>query len=360
MCLFSMQVDIFSFALLLHLVVTGRKLFAGILNRRDQLQMIYHADVPLLSQALAKSIEENRPHSPPNPALQHILPPGKDSHPAARTHVNSSCHSTCMQPLFQDCLVKSPACRPSAQGICSRLLVCPGGLQQARFFIPTPVPWAEYCASENHIVGMREGEDEAMLVIPGEWLFQHKALPYRGQKISCCAMVGEEVFMGSSETNLIFSMKLPSLTSGHISPILLPGVPLCIIPQETVQGSKVIVGMSAARIAVFSPPGQGRHLLETHPFITQVFANTEPEKTAISCGIYYKLVVWCGCGRYLVGLDSKEGYILKHYKPVMKEATRIARIVCALGQLWISFDDLPQLASVDAQHPLDVKTIDCQ
>jgi hypothetical protein len=206
---------------------------------------------------------------------------------------------------------------------------------------------------------MREGEDEAMLVVPGAWLFRHKALPYHGQKISCLAMVREEVFMGSAETNLVFSMKLPALTSGHISPILLPGSPLCIIPQETAQGAKVIVGMSAARIAVFTPPGQGRHLLETHPFITQVISNTEPEKTAISCGVHYKTVVWCGCGRYLVGLDSKE-YIVKHYKPLLKEATPISHIVCALGQLWISFDDQPELVSVNAHHPLEMQTINCQ
>lgn len=112
-----------------------------------------------------------------------------------------------------------------------------------------------------------------MLVIPGAWLYRHKPLPYQGQKITCCAVVGGEVLMGSSVSNLIFSLKLPTLTSGHISPVLLPGVPLCIIPQETSRGAKVIVGMSAARIAVFSPPGQGRHLLEMKPFITQMMVN---------------------------------------------------------------------------------------
>lgn len=351
------QVDIFSFALLLHLVVTGRKLFAGILNRRDQLQMIYHADIPQLSQALAKSMEENRPQSP-DPTLQQVVAQS-GKHPAARRSVDSSCHSVCMQPLMQDCLAQNPVYRPSARGICGRLLVCPGGLRQIRFFISSPVTWAAYSATDNHIIGMQEGADDALLIVPGAWLFRHKTLPYHGQRITCSAMVEEEVFMGSAETNLIFSVKLPALTSGHISPILLPGSPLCIIPQETAHGSKVIVGMSAARIAVFSPPGQGRHLLETHPFITQVIRNTEPEKTAISCGVYYKNIVWCGCGRYLVGLDSKE-YLMKHYKPLIKEATCISHMVCALGQLWVSFDGRPELVSANAQTAQSTEAIDCQ
>ena len=355
MCL--CQVDIFSFGLLLHLVMTGRKLFAGIMNRREQLRMIYHADIPQLSQALAKSVEDNRPQSP-NPSLQHIL--ARDGkHPAARRNMDSSCHSVCMQPLMQDCLAQNPFRRPSARGICSRLFVCPGGLRQVRFFITSPVTWAAYSATANHVVAMQEGSDEVLLVIPGAWLYRTKALPYHGQKITCAALVGKEVFMGSSETNLVFSMKLPALTSGHISPVLLPGSPLCIIPQETAHGSKVIVGMSAARIAIFSPPGQGRHLLETHPFITQVLESTDPEKTAISCGVYYKNMVWCGCGKYLVGLDSRE-YMMKHYKPLLREATRITHIVSALGQLWVSFFGRPELVSVNAQTAHNVEPIDCQ
>lgn len=349
--------DIFSFALLLHLVVTGRKLFAGILNRRDQLQMIYRANFPQLSQALAKSIEENRPQCPDH-SLQHIFAES-GRHPAARRNIDSSCYSTCMQPLMDHCLARSPANRPCAQGICSRLLVCPGGLQQIRFFIPSPVSWAAYSPSENHIIGMQEDADYGMLIIPGAWLYRKKALPYHGQKITCLALVGEEVFMGSAETNLVFSMKLPALTSGHISPILLPGAPLCIIPQQTAHGAKIVVGMSAARIAVFAPPGQGRHLLETHPFITQIMSNSDPEKTAISCGVHYKKIVWCGCGRYLVGLDSKE-YMLKHYKPLIKDATQISHMICALGQLWVSFDSRTELVAVDTQTAQCAEPIDCQ
>ena len=338
--------------------MTGRTLFAGILNRREQLQLIYHADIPQVSQALSKSIEDNRPQSPV-PSLQHVFAHNV-THPAARQNVDSSCHSICMQPLMEDCLARRPDNRPSARGICSRLLVCPGTLRQARFFVPYPVSRAGYCPSENHIVAMQEGRsEEAMLIIPGAWLFRQKTLPYAGQKITCCAVVGTEVVMGSEVTNLIFSVTLPSLTSGHISPILLPGAPLCIIPQETAQGTKVIVGMSAARIAVFSPPGQGRHLLETHPFITQVMSNTTPEKTKMSCGVYHRGVVWCGCGRHLAGLDSNE-YVMKHYKPVLKDGTCITRIVCALGYLWLCFSERSELVTVNTRTAQCGDPINCQ
>ena len=338
--------------------MTGRKLFAGIVNKREQLRMIYHEDIPKLSQALSRSVEDNRPQSPSH-SLQHVLA-GDGRHPAARRDLDSSCHSVCMQPLMQDCLARRPSDRPSAAGICSRLLVCSGGQRQTRFFLPSPVTWAAYSESAQHLIAMDVGGDEsALVVVPGAWQFRKKNLPYEGQRITCATLIGGELFMGSSETNLIFSVQLPALTSGHISPILLPGSPLCIFPQETAHGSKVIVGMSAARIAIFSPPGEGRHLLETHPFITQVIGHAEPEKTAIVCGVFYKSVVWCGCGRYLVGLDPKE-YMLKHYKPLLREATRIERMVSALGQLWVSFDSRPELVFVDAQTATPVEPIDCQ
>ena len=364
----TVQVDIFSFALLLHLVVTGRRLFAGVLSRRDQLQMIYHSDIPLLSHALSKSIDENRPRTS-NSTLDHVFEETSGKHPAARRNVDSSCHSTCMQGIMEDCLARNPANRPSARGIASRLLVCPGGLRQARFFTSSSVSWAGYSRHGNHIVAMETDRDaavdEAMLVIPGAWLYRYKPLPYQGQRITCCEIVGEEVLMGSATSNLLFSLKLPSLTSGHISPVLLPGAPLCIVSQETTQGTKVIVGMSGARIAVFSPPGQGRHLLETHPFITQVLVNVNSEKTKITCGVHYKGVVWCGCGGYLVGLSSKD-YNLKCYKPLLREEVGerccVSRMVCALGQLWVAFSHRAELVVFDtgSEAQSSVSPIDCQ
>lgn len=320
--------------------------------------MIYHSDLPLLSHALAKSIEENRPQTSDR-TLRHVF---EGKHPAGRKNIDSSCHSVCMQPLLEHCLSHNPASRPSAHGIASRLLVCPGGLRQSRFFISSAVSWAGYCPQENHIVALTNNDDDGvMLVIPGAWLYRYKPLPYQGQQITCCAIVRGEVLMGSAASNLIFSLKLPSLTSGHISPVLLPGVPLCIIPVETSQGPKVVVGMSAARIAVFSPPGQGRHLLETHPFITQIVPDKNPERSKVSCGVHQGGVVWCGCGRHLIGLDSRD-HSVKTYQPLLAEVDCcISRIVCALGHVWVGFTRRTELVVFDTSSmTIMSQPIDCQ
>ena len=261
---------------------------------------------------------------------------------------------------MQDCLSQNPARRPSAQGVCSSLLTCRGGLKQSRFFIPSPISLVAHSPATNHILGMTEGESIALVVIYGAWLYRMKGLPYDGESISCMGVIGKEVFMGSATTNLIFSIQLPQLTSGHIAENLLPGAPLCIITQEMGQDTKVIVGMSAARIAIFSSLVRGRHLLETQPYITQVISQPDAHKTDVRCGIFYKGMVWCGCGRNLMGLDPN-CYNVRHLKPVLKGATDgIARIVGALGRLWMSSEGSSELVIVEAKTLQCMEPINCQ
>ena len=357
---FSSQVDIFSFALVLHLVVTGRKLFASIVNKREQLRMIYNTDFPKLSVGLAEALKENKMPSPIPSHSQRFLEGGK--HPAARSDVISSCHSVCMQQLMEDCLMMNPADRPSAQGVCSRLLVCPGGLPQANFFITTQVTQAMYSESADVVLAVRETSDCVLLLTPGSWQMQQVAIPYRGEKICCMTIAGSEVFFASEDTNLVFSFCLPSLTSGHISPFPLPSKPLCIFPQPATgsSGTRIIVGMSSGRIAVFVPPNDGRtHLLETNPIITQVVNHPDADKTAIMCGVYHENTIWCGCGRYIIGLDSKE-YLLKHYKPVLKELTSVARVEGSYHHLWIGFQERSEIVLCDCFTAHCMDTINCQ
>lgn len=356
----SFQVDIFSFALVLYLVVTGRKLFASIVNKREQLRMIYNTDFPKLSVGLAEALKENKiPSSIPSHS-QRFLEGGR--HPAARGDVITSCHSVCMQQLMEDCLVMNPADRPSAQGVCSRLLVCPGGLPQANFFITTPVTQAVYSESANVVLAARESSERVLLLTPGTWQMQQVAIPYDGEKTCCMMIAGSEVFFASEETHLVFSFCLPSLTSGHISPLPLPSKPLCIFPQPATDssGTRIIVGMNSGRIAVFVPPSDGRtHLLETNPIITQVVNHPDADKTAITCGVYHENTIWCGCGRYIIGLDSKE-YLLKHYKPVLKELTSVAHVEGSYHHLWISFQEWSEVVLFDCFTAHCKKTINCQ
>lgn len=348
--------DIFSFALVLHLVVTGRKLFAGVVNKKEQLQIIYNASIPKLSQALSQALTDNQPRQ--LSAHQDFLEHGR--HPAARGDVISSCHSVCMQRLMENCLSLNPLDRPTAQGICSKLLVCPGSLPQVNFFInDMPIHSASYSSETDTVVAIRERAEHVVLVPSPTWDFQHKAIPYKEEQICCLVCFGNEVFLASENTNLVFSLRLPNLTSGHISHEPLPGKPLCLIPHAPGGESRLVVGMTAGRIAVFRPsPGSG-NFLENKPFVTQVVNHPDAQKTAISCGVYHHRTLWCGCGRYIIGLDTKE-YLLKHYKPVIKEQTRVSRIAALRGYLWMGFEGLSELVVCNADTAVCLDSIDCR
>ena len=265
------KVDIFSFALVLHLVVTGRKLFAGTLSKQDQIQMVYHSDIPQLGAALAESLEDaTPPETRPHTGSHTVLPLQDGRHPAARSDVITACHSVCMQRLLEDCVAIKPHNRPTAQGVCSQLLVCPGGMPQANFFITTAVKSAVYSRASDVVLAIRERVDSVVLLPTDSWEVQLPSTPYSGETVTCLTVVGTEVFMASQGSNLVFSLDLPTLQSGHISPQPLVGDPLCIFSHSSSSGVGVIVGMSGGRIAIFTPPPSGGHLLTSQPTVTQV------------------------------------------------------------------------------------------
>lgn len=351
------QVDIFSFALVLHQVVTGRRLFAGIINKREQLQMLFNSDVPRLSQALGESFEDKSPRV----STKHPEWLQEGCHPAARREAATACHSICMQQLMEDCLSQEPASRPSAQGICSRLLVCPGRLRQVNYFTGHRFNRVAYCQEEELVVGMGRVEDSSqLLMMKAETFETNTVAPLNGEKIACFTCAGNELFMASADSYLIYSLRLPSLTSaGHISHEPLPDTPLCIFPHSSHNGLRIVVGMSAGRIAVYSSPEDGRHLLESKPLVSQVVNHPDADKTAIHCGLFYRKMVWCGCGRYLIGLDTKV-YMMKHYKPVIREETHITFMAAASGCLWIGFEGRDELVVCDTSNALSLGTIHCR
>ncbi len=264
----------FSFALVLHYVVTGCKLFAGLANKREQLRRLSNFHVPQLSAALAQTMTENSPPSTSS-EYKHLLTNGR--HPAARSDVINSCHTVCMQQLMVDCLSINPQDRPSAQGVCSRLLVCPGGMPQANFYITSPVIHAGYSPQTNTIVAIQDDSSKVMILPTDTWLVERVATPYTEELVSCITVVGKEVFFASSVSNLVFSLHLPELQSGHISPQPLPDQALCMFPLKSPRGEKcrLLVGMSGGRVAVYSDPppvvaDRVGHILESEPFITQV------------------------------------------------------------------------------------------
>lgn len=255
--------------------MTGKKLFAGIISKKDQLHRVYNSNIPQLSAALAESLEEDKPRPSPSKPLTSVLENG--IHPAARNDLVTSCHSVCMQQLMKDCLSGNPLDRPTADGVCGRLLICPGGMPQANYYFMPSVRCAAYCRETEQVVAIQEGCDKVTLIPKGTWQLQQCAIPYSEEKIGCLAVIGREVFFASQTSNLMFSFQLPSLQSGHISPEPLVGTPLCIIKQPAADGMRIIVGMSGGRLAVFSPPPNGGHILEQPPHLTQVSDKVYPQ-----------------------------------------------------------------------------------
>ena len=258
--------DIFSFGLVLHYVVTGRKLFANVASKRDQLSRIYNSDIPQLSSALSESMNENKP-LPTSVPFPSLVVDG--IHPAARQDIVSSCHSVCMQQILEDCVRDDPTMRPSAEGVCSRLLVCPGEMLQNNFYTTEVVNLTGYSAQAEVVVALEQGRQRVMLIPKKTWQMERISTPYDKQNFSCLSVIGKEVYLASEESNLLFSLVLPALSSGTISPQPLMGTPLCIFPQINGDEVKVLVGMSGGRIAVFSKK-KGRHILQNKPFVTQV------------------------------------------------------------------------------------------
>lgn len=275
----------FSFGLVLHVVVTGRKLFASIMNKKEQLHLLYHNDFPQLSSALADALSESKPlPTSPSAKFPSLMEEGEGHHPAGRVDVISSCHSTCMQPLMASCLASNPCDRPTAQGLCSRLLICPGAMSQSDYYITEPVISASYSQQEQLVVGI-QGLDHVTLFPPRTCEIRRCPTPYSGLKFSCVEVIGSELFLATRECPLLYSLTLPHLQSGHISSTPLDGGPCCLFSYQATHGPRVIVGMTGAKVAMFATPQGGGYLLESQPLVAQVRLDisTETEFSHIRC-----------------------------------------------------------------------------
>lgn len=265
--------DIFSFGLVLHVLVTGRKLFPNIISKREQLRLLYHADFPQLSAALADALSDSQPL----PSAAKCKFPGllddQHRHPAARKDIKSSCHSVCMQPLLENCLAGNPQDRPSAQGLCSRLLLCPGTSAQRDFYMSALMSSVSYSTSQHLLVGLqRDALNSVTLLPPDSWDMKHCPTPYSGEQFCCLQVLKDEVFLVSQESHLLYSLQLPALQSGHISSTPLPAQPVAIFASSDNQhnANMLVVAMATAKIAVFYSQPNGRHILEGEPVVKQV------------------------------------------------------------------------------------------
>ncbi len=77
------------------------------------------------------------------------------------------------------------------------------------------------------------------------------------------------------------------------------------------------------------------------------------------CGVYYKRTLWCGCGRYLVGLDAAD-LLMKHYKPIIKEEVEADVMAASHDHVWVGFCGQSYLVVCNALKPNDQELLDCQ
>ena len=82
------------------------------------------------------------------------------------------------------------------------------------------------------------------------------------------------------------------------------------------------------------------------------------KKTAIYCGLFYRRTLWCGCGRYLIGLDPQD-YLTKHYKPIIKEDVCVYKMAASHGCMWVGFKDKSYLVVCDLTKTNSVEKLDC-
>lgn len=242
------------------------------MNKREQLHLLYHSDFPQLSSALADALADNKPlPSSSTSKFPTMLEEGAGQHPASRQDVISSCHSVCMQPLMESCLASNPQDRPSAQGLCSSLLVCPGATAQSDYYITAPIQCAVFCHKEQLVVGIQgNGQDQVTLFPSDTWQMRRCPTPYSGQFFTSMEVIGSELFLASSGSQLLYSLHLPSLQTGHISSTPLVAEAACLFSCPGPHGPRVIVGTTLARISVYSSQLGVGHILDTQPHVIQV------------------------------------------------------------------------------------------
>lgn len=77
------------------------------------------------------------------------------------------------------------------------------------------------------------------------------------------------------------------------------------------------------------------------------------------CGLFHAGTLWCGCGRYLVGLGP-EDLLRKYYKPVIKEDVCVTTIAASGDHVWLGFKEKSYLAVCNTKLPGPCETLDCQ
>lgn len=92
----------------------------------------------------------------------------------------------------------------------------------------------------------------------------------------------------------------------------------------------------------------------------QVLQHPDAHNSSVSCGVFCWRTLWCGCGRYLIGLDPND-FLMKHYQPIIKEQGANASFIAAShSHIWVGFKNQSYLMVCTATKPSDMEMLDCQ
>lgn len=332
---------------MLYSIVSGKSLVPGLLFKPDS--QITNLSLSL-GQAITSSMEEQRPRDQPSPQAASILRNGV--HPASRQGLVSMCVAKCLQSLLRDCLWKDPSRRPSAEGICSHLLLCTAPSTQERIIIQQnfPIVGSVKVPGDGSIIAWGNHGDQVMTVSKDVWNVSKVCLQLpegfvRSRNVMC--VTSTSLFIVSCKSRQLFSFSVTDLMNKTAAAPknVLPSNPCCLFssPDE----DRLYVGMEGGRVAVFTSI-DGKSPLETLPIIGRTLEHPDRKKTPIRCGVVVNDSVLCGCGRYLIGLDHKN-LQQRFFKPLTDQGTMIDGIVSSETSLWVWFTDCGEVIVCDAR-----------
>ena len=95
------------------------------------------------------------------------------------------------------------------------------------------------------------------------------------------------------------------------------------------------------------------------PCSPQLLKHPEAQQKPVRCGIFYARTLWCGCGRYLIGLDARD-LLIKQYKPIIMEEVEASVMAATHDHVWVGFSEQSFLVICSSLKPNEKETVDCQ
>ena len=333
---------------MLYTIVSGKPLTPGLLYKPDS----HTTNLTIsLGQAITSSMEEQGPtEASLSSAAASVLRQGC-VHPGSRQGLVTMCVAKCLQSLLRDCLWKDPARRPPAEGICSHLLLCTAPSTQERIIIQQnfPVTQAVEVPAIDCILAWGNHGNEVMSITKESWNVKPVPLdlpePFvRSETVMCTA--GTTLYLASCKARTLrsFDLTFDPANMTDVSKGVLPSNPCCLFssPDE----DRVFVGMEGGRLAMFTAGSNGVSPLEATPLVGRTLEHPDRRKTPVRCGLVVEDTVLCGCGRYLIGLDSRN-LQQKFVKPLTEQGTMVRGIAHAGDDLWVWFADCSEIIICD-------------